>query len=84
MLEIGLLSEITALWDLFYKSYPTYECPPSSESLTTGVWQSIGFKEFIPYLAYIYNKKEVSDKEVRITCHLSLSLPLSLSSHTTI
>ena len=55
MMELGALNEINELYDFYKSQIQVPDC-------TTGIWQVIGFKEFLPLLecAGSLNKKEVS------------------------
>lgn len=49
MIEGGLFSEIDELWEL-YKSLDGRKEDGGKVDLEKGIWQSIGFKEFLPFL----------------------------------
>lgn len=55
MLENGGMNEIIELYDYYRKSYP-------KPDIETGIWQVIGFKEFLPWL-----EGDRSDKELSIS-----------------
>ena len=47
----GIISEIDALADIVLKDDCAFHSPLSAEN-PVGIWQAIGFKEFIPYLSF--------------------------------